>query len=66
MPDFGWEEHNRDGWIDFYVSNDATAKHLYLGNPDLTFQEIGVISGTAFGDIGQVEGSMLKQLTNGV
>ncbi|HEV7223951.1 MAG TPA: CRTAC1 family protein [Pirellulales bacterium] len=49
---------NEDGWIDFYVANDAIANRLYLGRGGLRFEEMGAVSGTAFNEFGAPEGSM--------
>ncbi len=49
---------NQDGWIDFYVANDATFNELYLGGPELHFQETGAISGVATDSTGTPQGSM--------
>ena len=49
---------NDDGWIDFYVANDTTRNHLYLGGANLQFREVGIESGTAFDEFGTPEGSM--------
>ncbi len=49
---------NDDGWIDFYVTNDTTSNHLYLGGPGLRFREAGIESGTALDEFGTPEGSM--------
>lgn len=47
-----------DGWIDFYVANDAGPNDLYHGGPDWHFEQVGVISATAFNEYGAPEGSM--------
>ena len=49
---------NQDGWIDFYVANDTTANHLYLGGPELHFQETGLLAGVAVDADGTPQGSM--------
>lgn len=47
-----------DGWIDFFVANDAEENQLYMGGPDCRFREEGGISGVAFSASGEREGSM--------
>ena len=49
---------NGDGHVDFFVSSDESANHLYLGGPDQRFDEAGVRTGVALGEWGQSEGSM--------
>lgn len=49
---------NGDGHLDFFVSSDESANHLYLGGPDERFDEAGVRAGVALGEWGQSEGSM--------
>jgi hypothetical protein len=49
---------NGDGWVDFYVASDESPKHLYLGGPDLLFNEVAMSAGVAVGELGQAEGSM--------
>ena len=47
-----------DGWPDIYVANDATPNQLWINRHDGTFEDRGVISGTAFNAGGRPEGSM--------
>lgn len=47
-----------DGWIDFYVANDESPNHLYMGRPELPLLERGQLAGAALGEWGQPEGSM--------
>ena len=49
---------NGDGWVDFYVSNDALPNHLYLGGANSQLVESALVSGVAFGEWGQAEASM--------
>jgi hypothetical protein len=49
---------NADGLVDFYLANDETPNHLYLGRPSGGFDESGEIAGVAFSDYGESEGSM--------
>jgi hypothetical protein len=49
---------NLDGQLDFYVANDAGPNFLYLGRPDLHFEEVGLAAGVAMNEFGAPEGSM--------
>ncbi len=49
---------NDDGYVDIYVANDFTTNHLYLGNGDATFREVGLIAGVASDEFGVPQGSM--------
>jgi hypothetical protein len=47
-----------DGWPDLYVANDGTANQLWMNRGDGTFEDRGLISGTAYNSEGLPEGSM--------
>jgi hypothetical protein len=49
---------NGDGWPDVYVANDATPNQLWINRHDGTFEDLGLLSGTAFNALGRPEGSM--------
>jgi hypothetical protein len=49
---------NGDGWPDIYVANDATPNQLWINRRDGTFEDHGLLSGTAFNMLGRPEGSM--------
>lgn len=49
---------NQDGWLDFYVANDAGANQLYLGSESGRFAEVANESGCAASEFGAPEGSM--------
>ncbi len=42
-------DFNGDGWLDIYVANDGAANFLWLNKTDGTFEEVGLLSGAAFG-----------------
>lgn len=47
-----------DGWPDIYVANDGDANQLWINRRDGTFEETGLLSGTAYNVDGMAEGSM--------
>jgi enediyne biosynthesis protein E4 len=47
-----------DGWPDVYVANDATPNQLWINRHDGTFEDRGLLSGTALSALGRPEGSM--------
>jgi hypothetical protein len=53
-----WTDLDNDGWPDLYLANDAGPNFLYHNKHDGTFDEIGLVSGTALSDDGQELGSM--------
>ncbi len=51
-------DFDSDGWTDIYVANDETPNQLWRNREDGTFEESGLLSGTAFNADGNAEGSM--------
>jgi len=51
-------DYDEDGDIDIYVANDATPNQLYRNRGDGTFDEVGAMSGVAYGPDGVEQGSM--------
>jgi hypothetical protein len=51
-------DYNGDGWLDFYVANDATPNQLWINQRDGRFVDEGMISGAAVNASGNPEGSM--------
>jgi hypothetical protein len=49
---------NNDGLPDIYIADDEMAKLLYINRGNMKFQEIGVLSGSAYDDSGHPNGSM--------
>ena len=47
-----------DGWQDLYVANDADPNFLFRNRGDGTFEDLSLLSGTAFGDSGNPEAGM--------
>ena len=53
-----WGDYDNDGWPDLFVTNDGGPNYLYHNNRDGTFEETGILSGTALGPHGEVFGNM--------
>jgi hypothetical protein len=53
-----WGDYDNDGWPDLFVTNDAGPNLLYHNQRDGTFEEMGILSGTALGPHGEVFGNM--------
>ena len=51
-------DFDNDGWTDIYVACDSTASLLYHNQKDGTFEEVGVISGTAYNLDGMEQAGM--------
>jgi hypothetical protein len=51
-------DYDGDGWPDIYVANDATPNQLWINRHDGTFEDRGLLSGTAVNALGNPEGSM--------
>jgi enediyne biosynthesis protein E4 len=53
-----WGDYDNDGWPDLFVANDAGPNFLYHNKHDGTFEDVGLLSGTALSGDGQELGSM--------
>ncbi len=53
-----WADFDNDGWPDLYVANDRGPNYLYHNKHDGTFEETGVLAGTAVSTDGHAQGSM--------
>src|SRR6185503_19599649 len=51
-------DYNGDGWTDLYVANDREENQLWINRHDGTFENLGLISGTALGPFGQPKSGM--------
>jgi enediyne biosynthesis protein E4 len=51
-------DYNGDGWLDLFVANDATMNQLWINRQNGTFEDRGLLSGTAVNAAGNPEGSM--------
>jgi hypothetical protein len=47
-----------DGWVDFYVANDADPNNLWINQRDGTFVDDAMLLGTAFNRMGTAEAGM--------
>ena len=53
-----WGDFDGDGWPDLYVTNDGYHNFLFHNRRTGTFEDIGLYSGTAYGEMGQTFGNM--------
>jgi hypothetical protein len=53
-----WGDFDGDGWPDLFVTNDGYSNFLFHNKRVGTFEDIGVYSGTAYGEMGQTYGNM--------
>ncbi len=51
-------DYDRDGWPDIYVACDSAPSILLHNNRDGTFQDAGLIAGTAFNEDGETQAGM--------
>ena len=53
-----WSDYDNDGWPDLFVTNDMGPNFLYNNKHDGTFEDEGLISGTALSTDGRTMGNM--------
>ncbi|NYF78036.1 CRTAC1 family protein [Granulicella arctica] len=53
-----WSDYDHDGWPDLFVTNDMGPNFLYRNKHDGTFEDVGMISGTALSADGHTMGNM--------
>lgn len=53
-----WGDYDHDGWPDLFVNNDMGPNFLYRNKHDGTFEDVGMISGTALSGEGRSMGNM--------
>ena len=53
-----WGDYDHDGWPDLFVTNDMGPNFLYHNKHNGTFEEVGLISGTALSVEGRSMGNM--------
>jgi len=53
-----WVDYDNDNWPDLFVTNDGGPNLLFHNNHDGTFEDVGILSGTALGPHGEVFGNM--------
>ena len=51
-------DYDGDGWVDVYISNDASPNVLYHNLRDGTFEDVTLMSGVGLSETGQVQASM--------
>ena len=51
-------DYDRDGDLDIYVANDSMENYLFANLGDGTFEELGLMSGAAFNEMGHTEAGM--------
>lgn len=53
-----WCDYDGDGWPDLFVTNDVGANYLYHNGHDGTFEDLGMVTGTALSADGRSMGNM--------
>jgi len=53
-----WADFANDGWLDLYLANDVNPNYLFKNKHDGTFEDVGLLTGTAVNSDGQMQGSM--------
>jgi len=53
-----WGDYDHDGWPDLFVTNDMGPNYLYHNKHDGTFEDVGIVSGTAVDSSGLEMGNM--------
>ncbi len=53
-----WGDYDNDGWPDLFVTNDMGPNYLFHNKHDGTFEDLGIISGTAVDSSGLEMGNM--------
>ena len=53
-----WADFANDGWPDLYVANDVNPNYHFHNKHDGTFEDIGLVTGTAVDSDGRMQGSM--------
>ena len=53
-----WSDFDNDGKLDLFVANDVGANYLYKGDGTGRFSDVGLMSGVAYNENGQVQANM--------
>jgi hypothetical protein len=53
-----WCDYDNDGDADLFVANDRVANRFYRNNGDGTFTDLALMSGIAYGEMGNVQSNM--------
>jgi enediyne biosynthesis protein E4 len=59
-----WADYDHDGWPDLFVTNDMGPNFLYRNKHDGTFEEIGLLTGTALSPEGRSMGNMMADFSD--
>jgi enediyne biosynthesis protein E4 len=59
-----WGDLDGDGWPDLFVTNDGFSNFLFHNKRAGSFEDIGIYSGTALGEMGQTYGNMACDLAD--
>ena len=59
-----WADYDHDGWPDLFVTNDMGPNFLYRNKHDGTFEEIGLLTGTALSPEGRSMGNMMADFAD--
>lgn len=53
-----WGDYDGDGWPDLFVTNDGNYNFLFHNLRNGTFEDVGILSGVAAGEHGEIYGNM--------
>jgi hypothetical protein len=59
-----WGDYDDDGWPDLFVTNDVGANYLYHNERNGTFEDVGLVSGTALSVEGRAMGNMAADFSD--
>lgn len=59
-----WGDYDNDGWPDLFVANDGGRNYLYHNLHNGKFEDVGILTGTAFGADGEVFGNMAADFSD--
>jgi hypothetical protein len=59
-----WGDYDNDGWPDLFVDNDMGPNFLYHNKHDGTFDEVGLLTGTALSAEGRSMGNMAADFSD--
>ena len=59
-----WADYDDDGWPDLFVTNDVGANYLFHNLKNGTFEDVGLVSGTALSMEGRSMGNMAADFSD--